>query len=324
MYQYLSKRLFNKFFFTILALLLCLIALKISIFDETKEQNATINPEIETTVFITTPNLETSTSLIKNEPLTTPDVTDKLSTNGLKLQQRPNWRVEGNFAEQFNALNERFLAGDLIAGYQIARNLQSCQSAPTTETAYQHAINTGQALQETANYFERLSQRFAKCSGIAQSVKTQYLHYLQATAAQGFTPAQESFAHINTEFYMKYQAEQQLTREKYIAKREGFIKQKLDNLHQAAEHGSLLAIKNLANMYYSQNYGENGSIKAYAFNYVILELTDDNKLYNRYQWYQERLSQALTHEQIAHALALAQQLLDKIAINGTLYSPDRN
>jgi len=62
-------------------------------------------------------------------------------------------------------------------------------------------------------------------------------------------------------------------------------------------------------------------LQAYAFNQMILHLTDDNELYNRYSGFQEQAQSVFTQEEMAGALDKAEQWLKIINANGTLYLP---
>ena len=117
---------------------------------------------------------------------------------------------------------------------------------------------------------------------------------------------------------MKSQGYELLGRDAYINKRNELIQQKLNYLEDAAHKVSIRAISMLASMHYSQNYGDNGLIKASAYNNTILELTDDNELYNRVYWSQQRLSKRLNPQDIEQATRLSEQLISNIKDNGTL------
>ena len=56
-----------------------------------------------------------------------------------------------------------------------------------------------------------------------------------------------------------------------------------------------------------------------GYNNIILELTDDNELYNQFQWRQQRMSKRLNAEDIEQATRLSEQLILQIKDNGTLY-----
>jgi hypothetical protein len=75
----------------------------------------------------------------------------------------------------------------------------------------------------------------------------------------------------------------------------------------------------LSRIHYSQSYGEYGRLQAYAINQTILELAQDNDVYNKYAWFQNKAQTELTPEEIDSALAMSQQWLGIIKANGTLY-----
>jgi len=99
----------------------------------------------------------------------------------------------------------------------------------------------------------------------------------------------------------------------------GFVQQQVDFLSSAAQHGSIRALIKLSQLHYAQTVGEDGRLQAYAFNQMIMELTDDTELYNRYNWFQERAQSAFTAEEIDQAMVMSEQWLSTIKANGTLY-----
>ena len=80
------------------------------------------------------------------------------------------------------------------------------------------------------------------------------------------------------------------------------MQQQVDFLSSAALHGSLKALIKLSQLHYAQTVGEDGRLQAYAFNQMIMELTDDTELYNRYNWFQQRAQSVFTPEEIEQAI----------------------
>jgi hypothetical protein len=68
----------------------------------------------------------------------------------------------------------------------------------------------------------------------------------------------------------------------------------------------------------NQNFGQNGKRHAYAINQVILALTDNIEIYNRYDWYQQKLYNELSNEDIDAASEIATQLLEELKENGSV------
>ncbi|WP_421134592.1 hypothetical protein [Alteromonas sp. A079] len=68
----------------------------------------------------------------------------------------------------------------------------------------------------------------------------------------------------------------------------------------------------------SNQQGSYGLVEAYAINNTIMRLTDDNTLYNRYAWLNERLEQRLTQADILQALAQSQALIATVDKTRTL------
>jgi hypothetical protein len=124
---------------------------------------------------------------------------------------------------------------------------------------------------------------------------------------------------ISPAFFMKSQGYDDVEREDFIKIRDSFIEQKIGLLEQAAQNGSINAIGRLAYINRFQKPGEMGYVKAFGFNQVILELTQSNKIYNKYSRYQQTLHSQLTSEEIDNAFAMSEEWLDIIKANGTLY-----
>jgi hypothetical protein len=128
-------------------------------------------------------------------------------------------------------------------------------------------------------------------------------------------------ATVTPEQFMQLAGATELERDAYIQKREDFIQLQLSLLESASQHGSIKALITLSNMHHSQNYGEHGRAKSYAFNLLILELTDDNELQSRYSGFVQRRQSELSPEQIEQAQVLSEQWLAMIKANGSLYLP---
>ncbi|NQY65276.1 MAG: hypothetical protein HRT38_16455 [Alteromonadaceae bacterium] len=69
----------------------------------------------------------------------------------------------------------------------------------------------------------------------------------------------------------------------------------------------------------AQKIGEKGYVKSFAFNQLILELTQNNEIYNRYSRHQQKLHSQLTSDEIDNAFAMSEEWLEIIKANGTLY-----
>lgn len=273
-------------------------------------------------------SIENNTSLL-NDKIST-KTSQKLEEKSFKspainrqtspsFKQHSKWQIKGKLNQQIERLASLFTQGDLNAGYSLAMNLKYCLNAPLSQQAYDQQLELAQSSNESIQFIDNLTAKFDKCQGIEPSQTQQFYHYLHASAEQGLVAAQEQFSQITAEFFMTSQQYHALARDEYIATRDNFIKTKLDFLIKASEHGSLKAMVTLSNMYHSQNYGAKGRVKAHAYNQVILNFTDNNKLYRRYQWYIERSSKYLSPEELALAQKITDNISQLINNNGTLY-----
>jgi hypothetical protein len=198
-------------------------------------------------------------------------------------------------------------------------NLRFCVAVPVTEDELQQRLQQAQQYQDDGIAVIELTERYNFCAGVDGLLRQQFYHYFAAAALQGYVPAQEMIGLITPEFYMKLTGHADLDRDGYIKKREAFIQQQLAVLESASQHGSMNALMQLSRIHYSQSYGEYGRLQAYAINQTILELAQDNDVYNKYAWFQNKAQTELTPEEIDSALAMSQQWLGIIKANGTLY-----
>lgn len=237
----------------------------------------------------------------------------------LRIITQPNWHISGRLSEQMSVLQSQFEAGDLTAGYILAMNLRYCWNSPFNQHEFDTRKQTQQETHASDAMLQHLEDKYEKCQGIELKQQKQFYHYMRLAAEQGFIPAKESFAQLYAEFYMTSQGHVSLPRAEYIAMREQFINTKINFLTQAAEHGSIKAMTTLAKLYYSQNYGPHGWVKAFAYNQAILAFTEDNALYQRNQWYTEKLIKSLSAQELADAQAISENIIQAIKQNGTLY-----
>ena len=273
---------------------------------------------------LSTPDTINSSNSATHEhqtPATNKQTVENFNVQNLSpsFKQHPDWRITGKLKDKFDDLIQRFDNGDLIAGYVLSMNLKYCWNSPSSEVLYNHKLQLALDNNESSQYIAHLTEKYNKCQGISDAQRQQFYHYLNASAEQGLVIAQEQFSQINAEFYMNSQYNAELSRADYVATRDSFIDKKLFFLTQAANQGSLKAMATLSNMYHSQNYGAKGWIKAYAYNQAILNFTDNNELYRRYQWYIEKSSQQLSPEELILAEEIASKLIKSVNNNGTLY-----
>jgi len=118
---------------------------------------------------------------------------------------------------------------------------------------------------------------------------------------------------------MKLAQRASLDRKAYIKARDMFVQKQHQYLVSAAEKGSINAVKKLASLHYNQQIKDPSFIKSFAYNQAILMLTDDNTLYNRYNWYQQKLHNTMAPDDIAQAMSMTEQLIDEINSSGSIY-----
>ncbi|MCA1931911.1 hypothetical protein [Rheinheimera sp.] len=241
------------------------------------------------------------------------------SAEQLVVIARQDWKLDQPLHTQLTELKSRANQGDLLATYMLAMNLRFCATAALNETDLEARLQQAYDYKDDGVAIITIKERYEFCAGIDQQQRDEFYAYLETAAKAGYVPAQEEMATVTPEQFMQLAGATELEREAYIQKRQDLIQLQLSLLESASQHGSIKALITLSTMHHSQNYGEHGRAKSYAFNLLILELTDDNGLHSRYSDFVQRRESELTPEQIEQAQALSQQWLAIIKANGTLY-----
>ncbi|GAB2922995.1 hypothetical protein [Rheinheimera gaetbuli] len=237
----------------------------------------------------------------------------------LVIMTRPDWALDSNLLSHFSRLNHSAQQGDSEAAYVLGMNLRNCYVVPEDAAALAERLQQAYQFNDNGEAAAHISERYDFCLGVDKQQRNQFYAYLAMAASKGYVPAQEAIAMITPEQYMLATGYASLERNGYVAKRSGFIQQQVDFLSSAAQHGSLKALIKLSQLHHAQTVGKDGRLQAYAFNQMIMELTDDTELYNRYNWFQQRGQSVFTPEEIEQAMAMSEQWLSIIQANGTLY-----
>ncbi|UUO22486.1 sel1 repeat family protein [Colwellia sp. M166] len=245
-----------------------------------------------------------------------------IQNDQMVVMHRPDWKLDGNFKDHLEELIIIAANGDSKANYIIAMNLRHCYYAPADDIALDKKLEQAYEYSDADIAVDRITERYKYCFGIKLQQRNQFFKYLEIASNRGYVVAQEIMGSITPELFMKSQGYEELERSDFIRKRDNFIDQKVRYIEQAAQNGSIKALAKLSNMNRSQIIGGNGYVKSYAFNQLILEFTQNNEMYNRYSWFQQKLYPQLTPEEIENALAMSEEWLKKIKINGTLYLND--
>jgi hypothetical protein len=245
-----------------------------------------------------------------------------IQNDQMVVMHRSDWKLDGNFKDHLEELIIIAANGDSKANYIIAMNLMLCYYAPADDIALDKKLEQAYEYSDADIAVDRITKRYEYCFGIKLQQRNQFFKYLEIASNRGYVVAQEIMGSITPELFMKSQGYEELERSDYIRKRDNFIDQKVRYIEQAAQNGSIKALAKLSNMNRSQIIGGNGYVKSYAFNQLILEFTQNNEMYNRYSWFQQKLYPQLTPEEIENALAMSEEWLKKIKINGTLYLND--
>ncbi|MCZ4250206.1 hypothetical protein J8Z28_19035 [Pseudoalteromonas sp. SCSIO 43088] len=237
----------------------------------------------------------------------------------LIIKNTPNWRFDGVFLDHFTELKQRAQQGDVEANYLIAQNLKYCFNAPLDEQVLEVKLAEIYEFSDAGEIQSRVLDKYEYCQGLDLATRRSFYSYLAEAAENGSAYAQQTFAGLTPEFYMKSQFPEKLSRAEFIKNRDSFKERKTVFLEQAAKQGSEQALMSLASMYYSEQVGEHSAAKAYAINRLIMEITQNNDVYNRYAWFEQRQYPTLSDEELSIANNLFEQWLLQINKNGTLY-----
>jgi hypothetical protein len=232
---------------------------------------------------------------------------------------RPDWTLDNNLLTHFSQLALAAKQGDNIAAYIMGMNLRNCYFVPEDDAELAERLQQAYQFNDNGVAVAENAGRYDFCLGVDKQQRNQFYAYLAMAAGNGYVPAQEAIALITPEQYMHAAGYAKLERNDYVAKRSSFVQQQVDFLSSAAQHGSIRALIKLSQLHYAQTAGEDGRLQAYAFNQMIMELTDDTGLYNRYNCFQQRAQSVFTPEEIEQAMAMSYQWLNIIRANGTLY-----
>lgn len=240
----------------------------------------------------------------------------------LKVMHRPIWKFADGFKVHLDGLLRAAAGGDIQARTMLGLNFLHCYNTPADQGALEVKLEGVYELNDGGLSADRISERYDYCEGVHPQQRAQFFEYLDVAAQDGDVIAQEVIGSITPEFFMYSQGYEKLDREEYIALRDGFMERKIEYLEQAAKNGSIRALIRLSSMNFAQNIGADGQVMAFAINNVVLELTSNNEVYNRFSWFVQRQYEQLSPEDIDRASEISDQWLTQININGTLYPRD--
>ena len=241
----------------------------------------------------------------------------RLVMHNLPLRPDSAWQLLSPVAPYIDALIAMARSGNNEARYVLARNLGYCYYSPKSAPQYEQKREQALRYSDSDVAVTRIDEQYHYCSDIKPSAFEGFIDHLEASADAGFVLAQEHYGTISTDLYIKVNGLSGLERNALIARREAFENKKLLFLDRAMRVGSIKAMARLS-WIASNQQGSHGLVEAYAINNTIMRLTDDNTLYNRYAWLNERLEQRLTQADILQALAQSQALIATVDKTRTL------
>lgn len=233
------------------------------------------------------------------------------------------WKQTGQFKAHFNRLKNMADQGDIDAKYILAKNLRYCFFAPIDDFALQAKLETQASYSDASEAIDNTLAQFDYCEAINQDQRRQFYFYLEDAAKQGSVAAQQMFTGLTAKFYMHSQGLDDLPRDEFIRLRDKFNQQKVSYLEQASKHGSEKALIKLADLYRSQQISGNSLVKSYTLDRLIMEITNNNELYNRYAWFEQRQYSQLSEKELIEANNMFDDWLAEIHKNGTLYPNEK-
>ena len=161
--------------------------------------------------------------------------------NALVQIARPRWRQDDTLLQSFDALNEQAQSGDLVAAYVLGMNLRHCYYVPDDNAALADKLLQASEFKDNGEALADIQQSYDYCEGVTRSERNRFYHYLERAAENGSVPAQEAIAELTPELYMAANNFAEISRDEYVEKRQRFVRQQVDFLTSAAQHGSLKA-----------------------------------------------------------------------------------
>ena len=288
-----------------------------AIFATNSESSNDIKTTQQVVAQLSMPAIKLETSLLADE--SDEQGSEVNDSRELIIKKPPNWRFDGVLIEHFTELKQRAQQGDAEANYLIGLNLKYCFNAPLDEQALEVKLAEIYEFSDAGDIQSHVLDKYEYCQGLDLATRRSFYSYLAEAAENGSAYAQQTFAGLTPEFYMKSQFPEKLSRAEFIKNRDSFKERKTVFLEQAAKQGSEQALMSLASMYYSEQVGEHSAAKAYAINRLIMEITQNNDVYNRYAWFEQRQYPTLSDEELSIANNFFEQWLLQINKNGTLY-----
>lgn len=318
-----TRKLLTQLFFALaLIALIFFIYNNISLHNSSVIKNEQIVAPNHTTKVITPPvstNFSMNSSPLAQQSEDVEDNNEQETNTAIIFIEKTNWRLNGKLTDHYQQLLNLANQQDSDATYLLAMNLQYCSRAVETEEAHGTSMSLAISEGEHDNIIEQSTQRFRYCFGISRSQKNQFIDWLEQAASQGHVRSQEAFANITPSQYMGLIEPEKLEREAYIQQRDAFIEKQHSYLHSAAQQGSFHALQKLSGLHYNQKIKVASLVHSYAYNHAILAFTDDNTLYNRYNWYQQKYNNTMPATDIEQAMIMAEQLINEINNSGTIY-----
>ena len=163
----------------------------------------------------------------------------------LIIKNAPKWRFDGVLIDHFTELKQRAEQGDVEANYLIAQNLKYCFNAPLDAEALEATLAESYEFSDAGDTQNRALEKYEYCQGLDLATRRSFYSYLAEAAENGSAYAQQTFAGLTPEFYMKSQFPDKLSRAEFIKNRDNFKQRKTAFLEQAAKQGSEQALMSL-------------------------------------------------------------------------------
>ncbi|MBO9491901.1 hypothetical protein J7384_16190 [Endozoicomonas sp. G2_1] len=293
----------NKIFWLLITLVSGLLLYGL-VTSQTTEHHKITELESKNTSAKTSVEYDPSAEIAFNHPQST--INPVINASAFSLTN--GWKLTGELNHHLSQLYLASEQGDKQASYLLAKNLQFCLRAPSDQSSYQLAIERGQEQEFDDRYFIELSQRYQYCQGISQNDRYRFVDYYRKAAEQGSVDAMVDYGGNYIEVLV--QAHQSADTEKLS--RQDILSIQQEYLTTAAQYGRIDALAKLSDGLWQQKFGHNDGVIALAYTDLLLNLTQDNELYNRHQWFKQRMLKQLSDDQIQQAQQLTEELSRKI------------
>lgn len=245
----------------------------------------------------------------------------------LTWRTRPDHRLNGQFIEHIQILQDDFAKGNNHAGFILATNLLTCSRAASTKEELDSEVDYWIRDGQRQSMIDSHVSRFHFCEGISSDDRRQPISIFTRLAESNFTPALEVLGTMPDKTYMELTDKTQLERNDYISEKVEFQKAKYKYITRAAEQGSMKALLRLTSLAqhkpsiieFNDATGYSSVSLALANAIVLKYFTEDNATYSRADFQYNKQFELATPQEVDLADELADEIILKVKSFGEAY-----